>query len=126
MNGDKIMLIQIMLYGLKGPVDGKNYPGVMLPQKHQSDEWIASVLSYIRNSNDLGNRVSTVTVEEVEDIRQTASMDAMPDQRLLEIFKLGRGEAQNWSQGKPGSNGQRWGGHFRSALNDSLKKQNAQ
>ena len=125
-NGDKIMLIQIMLYGLKGPVDGKNYPGVMLPQKHQSDEWIASVLSYIRNSNDLGNRVSTVTVEEVEDIRQTASMDAMPDQRLLEIFKLGRGEAQNWSQGKPGSNGQRWGGHFRSALNDSLKKQNAQ
>lgn len=120
-NGDKIMLIQIVLNGLKGPVDGKTYPGVMLPQKHQSDEWIASVLSYIRNSNDLGNKASTVTKEEVEDIRKTAPVDGIPDQRLLEIYKLGRGEAQNWSKGKPGSNGQRWGGHFRSMMKDSVK-----
>ncbi|MEP7323161.1 MAG: c-type cytochrome [Saprospiraceae bacterium] len=122
-NGDKIMLIQIALFGLKGPVDDKIYPGVMLPQKHQSDEWIASVLSYIRNSNDLGNKSSTVTKEEVEDIRKTAVIDnGIPDQRLLEIYKLGRGEAQNWSKGKPGSNGHKWGGEFRSMVKDSVKK----
>ena len=121
-NGDKIMLIQILLFGLQGPIDNKTYPGVMLPQKHQDDEWIASVLSYIRNSADLGNKSSIVTREEVEDIRATASIEAghIPDLRLLEIYKLGRGEAQNWSQGKPGSKGSRWGGHFR-AVKDSVK-----
>ena len=121
-NGDKIMLIQILLFGLQGPIDNKTYPGVMLPQKHQDDEWIASVLSYIRNSADLGNKSSIVTREEVEDIRATASIGAghIPDLRLLEIYKLGRGEAQNWSQGKPGSKGSRWGGHFR-AVKDSIK-----
>ncbi len=122
-NGDKILLIQIALYGLKGPVDERTYAGVMLPNKHQSDEWIASVLSYVRNSSDLGNKASVVTKEEVEDIRATAAIDnGIPDLRLLEIFKLGRGEAQNWSKGKPGSNGSKWGGHFRSMNNDSLKK----
>ncbi|HNT22294.1 MAG TPA: cytochrome C [Saprospiraceae bacterium] len=114
--GDKIMLIQILLYGLKGPVDNISYPGSMLPYKQQDDEWIASVLSYIRNSADLGNASSIVTREEVEDIRATAAIEDghIPDLRMLEIYKLGRGEAQNWSKGKPGSGGQRWGGHFRS------------
>lgn len=121
--GDKIMLIQILLYGLKGPVDDITYPGVMLPYKQQDDEWIASVLSYIRNSSDLGNASSIVTREEVEDIRATASIEDghIPDLRLLEIYKLGRGEAQNWSKGKPGSGGNRWGGHFRS-MKDSVSK----
>lgn len=121
-NGDKIMLIQIVLYGLQGPIDNKTYPGVMLPQKNQDDEWIASVLSYIRNSADLGNKSSIVTPDEVEDIRATASIEAghLPDLRMLEIYKLGRGEAQNWSKGKPGSNGSRWGGHFR-PVKDSVK-----
>lgn len=121
-NGDKIMLIQIVLYGLQGPIDNKTYPGVMLPQKHQDDEWIASVLSYIRNSADLGNKSSIVTRDEVEDIRSSASIEPghIPDLRLLEIYKLGRGEAQNWSKGKPGSNGSRWGGHFR-PVKDSVK-----
>ena len=41
-------VIRILLNGLKGPVDGKTYPDVMMPMKSYNDEWIASVLSYVR------------------------------------------------------------------------------
>jgi mono/diheme cytochrome c family protein len=41
-------VIKIMLHGLKGPVDGRLYPEQMVPMGTNSDEWIASVLSYVR------------------------------------------------------------------------------
>jgi mono/diheme cytochrome c family protein len=41
-------VIKIMLHGLKGPVDGKSYTEQMVPMGENSDEWIASVLSYVR------------------------------------------------------------------------------
>ena len=41
-------VIKIMLHGLKGPVDGRSYNEQMVPMGINSDEWIASVLSYIR------------------------------------------------------------------------------
>ncbi len=40
--------IKVLLHGLTGPVDGKTYPDMMPPMGTNSDEWIASVLSYIR------------------------------------------------------------------------------
>lgn len=40
--------IRILLHGLSGPVDGKTYPSLMPPMGANSDEWIASVISYIR------------------------------------------------------------------------------
>lgn len=40
--------IKILLHGLKGPVDGVTYPDIMLPMKSYDDEWIASVLNYVR------------------------------------------------------------------------------
>jgi glucose/arabinose dehydrogenase/mono/diheme cytochrome c family protein len=46
--GDKDVLIKILLHGLHGPVDEKNYPDVMPSMAANDDEWIASVLSYIR------------------------------------------------------------------------------
>ncbi len=46
--GDKDVLIKILLNGLSGPVDEKNYPDVMPSMAANDDEWIASVLSYIR------------------------------------------------------------------------------
>ncbi|WP_332367561.1 hypothetical protein [Spirosoma telluris] len=33
---------------MKGPIDGKSYPSEMASMKDNSDEWIASVISYIR------------------------------------------------------------------------------
>lgn len=47
--GDKNTAIRILLHGLKGPVDGKTYPGDLMPSMGENnDEWIASVLSYTR------------------------------------------------------------------------------
>jgi glucose/arabinose dehydrogenase/mono/diheme cytochrome c family protein len=47
-------LIKIVLNGLTGPVDGKNYTSIMPAMEANSDEWIASVVSYIRH--DFGGR----------------------------------------------------------------------
>jgi len=39
---------RIVLHGLTGPVDGKTYSSLMPAMSDNSDEWIASVVSYIR------------------------------------------------------------------------------
>jgi mono/diheme cytochrome c family protein len=97
--GDKISLIQLLLYGLQGPVDGKTYKDIMPAMGSNNDEWIASVLSYIRNSGELGNSSSIVTTEEVKSVRATTPKMKEPfTLQLLEIFKLGRAERTNWSK----------------------------
>ena len=51
--GDQERLSKLVLNGLIGPVDGKDY-GIMMPLKTNSNDWIANVLSYIRAMNDTG------------------------------------------------------------------------
>lgn len=104
LKGDKIMNIQIMLWGLKGPVDGKTYPNVMPSMRGNNDEWVASVLSYVRNSSEIGNQSSIVTPQEVAKVREGMPkeipadlMDGMTMQ-ILEIMKLGRAENKNWDR----------------------------
>jgi mono/diheme cytochrome c family protein/glucose/arabinose dehydrogenase len=104
LRGDKTMNIQIMLWGLKGPVDGKVYPNVMPSMRSNNDEWISAVLSYIRNSSEIGNQSSIVTPEEVGKVREGMPkeipndlMDGMTMQ-ILEIMKLGRAENKNWDR----------------------------
>lgn len=75
-NGDKTALINILLHGLKGPIDGKKYPDQMLSQQAQTDEYIASVLSYVRNS--FGNKSKVVFVDEVKDVRAATSARTTP------------------------------------------------
>lgn len=100
--GDKILNIQLLLNGLKGPVDGKTYPDMMPSMGGNDDEWLASVLSYIRNSSELGNKASVVTPGEVKNVRATTpKIPGGMTLQLLEIFKLGRAEKTNWS--KPAS-----------------------
>jgi glucose/arabinose dehydrogenase/mono/diheme cytochrome c family protein len=41
-------VIKIMLHGLEGPVDGQEYSDIMPPMGEHDDEWIASVLNYVR------------------------------------------------------------------------------
>lgn len=97
--GDKTANIQLLLYGLTGPVDGKTYPDRMPAMGSNTDEWLASVLSYIRNSGDLGNGASVVTPEEVKTVRaNTPEMKEGFTLQLLEIFKLGRAENTNWKK----------------------------
>ena len=42
------LLVKLLLHGLSGPVDGKEYPSVMPSLGANSDEWVASVVNYIR------------------------------------------------------------------------------
>ena len=98
--GDKILNIQLLLYGLQGPVDGKNYKNTMPSMAGNDDKWLASVLSYIRNSSELGNKSSVVTEEEVKKVRAESPKE-IPGGitlQLLEIFKLGRAERNNWDK----------------------------
>lgn len=64
-------LIIIQLRGLKGPIEvaGKTYefPAGMTPMAYQTDEQIAGVLTYIRNS--FGNKASAVKPEQVAPLR---------------------------------------------------------
>jgi glucose/arabinose dehydrogenase/mono/diheme cytochrome c family protein len=45
---EKNTLVKIVLKGLTGPIDGKKYASVMPSMEANSDEWIASVVSYVR------------------------------------------------------------------------------
>ncbi|WP_193214446.1 c-type cytochrome [Luteolibacter marinus] len=64
-------LIRIQFRGLMGPitVSGKEYnlPAPMAPLSQQTDEQVASVLTYIRNS--FGNKASAVLPEQVKMLR---------------------------------------------------------
>lgn len=97
--GDKVLLTQLMLNGLKGPVDGVTYTDMMPAMGHNSDEWLAAVMSYIRNSSELGNKASVMTPGEVKLIRsKTPKIPGGMTLQMLEIFKLGRNENTNWSK----------------------------
>jgi mono/diheme cytochrome c family protein len=69
--GDKKALIKIVLKGLTGgeiEIDGDKFHNPMPPQESTlSDQEIADVLTYIRNS--FGNKASLVAVGEVKAMR---------------------------------------------------------
>jgi mono/diheme cytochrome c family protein len=64
-------LIRIQLRGLQGPISVKgteyNMPGGMAPLAYQTDEQVAGVITYIRNS--FGNKASAVKAEQVAALR---------------------------------------------------------
>jgi mono/diheme cytochrome c family protein/glucose/arabinose dehydrogenase len=60
--------VKVMLHGLEGAIDSKEYEGVMIAMHNNNDAYIGSVLSYIRN--DFGNTGSFITPEYVAKIRQ--------------------------------------------------------
>ena len=74
-DGDEVTLMKILLNGLSGPIDGKTYTDVMAPfGASNNDEWIASVLSYVRYSFGARrerNRDNSpvVSVEKVKQVR---------------------------------------------------------
>jgi mono/diheme cytochrome c family protein len=60
--------VKTILYGLQGPLDGKDFPGgIMVGNMEQNDEWIASIASYIRTQ--LMNEASFISPEKVAQIR---------------------------------------------------------
>ncbi|MEZ4774856.1 MAG: discoidin domain-containing protein [Bacteroidia bacterium] len=67
-------LIKTLLHGLSGDLDGQSFAGVMMaPMGNNSDEWIASVASFVRTNFE--NEASLVTPEDVARVRsQTAEI----------------------------------------------------
>ena len=76
--GNKKALIKIVLNGLKGgeiEIDGDNFHNPMPPQATLlSDQQIADVLTYVRNS--FGNKASAVTPSEVKAARGVTTVSA--------------------------------------------------
>ncbi|MEW4922869.1 c-type cytochrome [Algibacter sp. 2305UL17-15] len=46
--GHPDIMTKIILNGLTGPIDGKEYSGIMVGMKNQDNQWLASVLTYVR------------------------------------------------------------------------------
>jgi len=63
--------VKTLLHGLTGAIEDKEYEGVMIAMDENDDQYLASVISYIRN--DFGNQGSFVTPEYVAQIRQETS-----------------------------------------------------
>ena len=58
---------EIILKGMTGPIDGVTYGGVMAPMESYDNEWIASVMTYVRRS--WGNSGGPVKPNEIEKVR---------------------------------------------------------
>jgi len=69
--GDKARLAHIVLAGLAEPIeiDGDEYKQHMPAQAYLTDQQVADVLTYVRNS--FGNKASAVQVAEVKAVRAT-------------------------------------------------------
>ena len=66
-SGHRDYVIKVLLNGLMGEIDGRSYTGVMVPLGGNTDEWIADVASYVRNS--FGNSAQFVTPAQVAAVR---------------------------------------------------------
>jgi mono/diheme cytochrome c family protein len=66
-NGHRNYVIEAILNGLAGPIDGKNYPQVMVAMGSNKDQWIADISTYVRTS--FGNSASWVTPGDVARVR---------------------------------------------------------
>ena len=71
--GDKDRLINVVLNGLEGPIEvrGRTYSNPMPQHSFLSDEDIANVLTYIRQS--FGNQANSVSVRDVNIVRRRAA-----------------------------------------------------
>lgn len=75
-NGPAAGLLTVLLHGLAGPVDGKNYTAQMVPMGANNDEWVAAIASYVRNS--FGNSASVVHPDDVARMRAATQVRAQP------------------------------------------------
>jgi mono/diheme cytochrome c family protein len=66
---DKVKLIQVILKGMtdRVEIDGEFYTNNMAPHADLTDQQVADVLTYIRNS--WSNKAGTITAEEVKSVR---------------------------------------------------------
>lgn len=74
--GDKDNLIKILLHGLTGPVDGKDYETMAPFGAYNSDEWVSSILSYMRYEFvGVNGNAAIISPQEVKMIRESVKRD---------------------------------------------------
>jgi mono/diheme cytochrome c family protein len=83
--GHRDYVIRVLLHGLTGPLNGRNYTNVMVPMGTQKDDWVAAIASYIRN--DFGNSGGFVTEADVARVR-TASPNRRTSWTAAEAERL--------------------------------------
>ncbi|AWW00681.1 DUF7133 domain-containing protein [Arcticibacterium luteifluviistationis] len=72
LKGHSDYVVKTILRGLTGEIENKSYEGViMVPMAENSDDWVASVASFIRFSFD--NNASLVTTEDVAKVRKATA-----------------------------------------------------
>jgi mono/diheme cytochrome c family protein len=64
-------MLRVLLNGLEGPINGKTYESQMIPQNSNSDQWLADITSYVRNS--FGNKGPFVQAGKVGNLRKELS-----------------------------------------------------
>ena len=81
-NGHRDFAIKAVMHGLTGPVDGKTYPQVMVAMGSNKDQWVADVVSYVRNS--FGNIGTFATPDDIARVR-TATADRKTPWTVAEL-----------------------------------------
>ncbi|BCX46812.1 glucanendo-1,6-beta-glucosidase [Haloferula helveola] len=74
--GHPELAVKVLLHGLSGPVDGKEYPGEMIGMASNGDQWVADVLTYVRNS--FGNGSSAISKSQVSGISKSVGKREEP------------------------------------------------
>jgi mono/diheme cytochrome c family protein len=71
--GHRDYVIKVLLHGLTGPIEGKEYNGgaVMVPMGANTDDWISDVANYVRNAFGNAGR-PYITPEQVAVVRKAA------------------------------------------------------
>ncbi len=69
-------MLDVLLNGLVGEIDGKKYEGTMVSMATNNDAWVASVVSYVRNS--FGNHAGFVSEKDVANRRTATKNRTLP------------------------------------------------
>jgi mono/diheme cytochrome c family protein/glucose/arabinose dehydrogenase len=75
-NGLREGVINVVLKGLTGPVNGKTYTALMVPMESNDDAWVAAITSYVRNG--FGNVGTFVEASDVARMRAAAKKRSVP------------------------------------------------
>lgn len=92
--GDAIL--RVLLHGLEGPINGKTYESMMIPQNTNSDQWLADISSYLRNA--FGNSGSFIDVKSAKKLRQETSTRTKPwtIEELRELLPQPISDRKSW------------------------------
>jgi len=81
---------------MTGELDGRTFPGPMLPHESYDDEWIAATLTYVRHS--LGNNAPMVSAADVAAVRAAVKdrREMWQSAEILDMTPVSKNETKTW------------------------------